>query len=198
MKRNAVKSVSAPVAPGRRSWLHQYGEEIQSYGTVRRLALGLSDAVQLYSCQRLNQLLADVQILHALYKNHHWVTRGPGFFKLHLLFEKHAAEQAELIDAIAERIQALGGVAVGDPRHVAEITRIPRAPNGLEAMPAMLSRVLEAHDLILVDANDAAANVAEHGDSGTQDLIVCEVIRTGDAQVWCLAEYLVNNPVARG
>jgi starvation-inducible DNA-binding protein len=198
MKRNVLKPVVTRVPPSGGYWLHQRGKEIQAFGTVRPLALGPSDEARLYSCQRLNQLLADAQILHALYKNHHWVMRGPSFFKLHLLFEKHAGEQVELIDAIAERIQALGGVAVGDPRHVAEITRIPRAPDGCEPVPAMLSRLLEAHELILVDAHDAATDVAEHGDNGTKDLIVSEVIRTGDTQVWCLAEYLVNSPTERG
>jgi starvation-inducible DNA-binding protein len=133
-----------------------------------------------------------------LYKNHHWVTRGPSFYQLHLLFEKHASEQVELVDEIAERIQALGGVAVGDLRHVAEITRIPRPPNGCEAVPAMLSRLLEAHELILIDGHDAATRVTEHGDDGTRDLIVSEVIRAGDNQVWSLAEYLVNVPLVRG
>jgi starvation-inducible DNA-binding protein len=171
--------------------------QIQAFGTLAALPTALSDEARLYSCQRLNQLSADTRILHALYKNHHWVTRGPSFFKLHLLFEKHAAEQARLIDEIAERIQALGGVAVGDPRHVAEITRIPRPPDGCEALPAMLSRVLDAHELILADAQDAIARVAERGDTGTKDLIVSDVIRTGAAQVWSLAQYLAEHPVRR-
>lgn len=55
--------------------------------------------------------------------------------------------------AIAERVQTLGGIAVGDPRHVAELTKIRRAPNGREEVPAMLSRLLEAHETILVDAH---------------------------------------------
>jgi starvation-inducible DNA-binding protein len=198
MKKNALKPVATRVVPSSQPWLHQHGREIQAFGTVRRLSLGLSDEARLYSCQRLNQLLADTQILHALYKNHHWVTRGPSFYQLHLLFEKHASEQVELVDEIAERIQALGGVAVGDLRHVAEITRIPRAPNGCEAVPAMLSRLLEAHELILIDGHDAATRVTEHGDDGTRDLIVSEVIRAGDNQVWSLAEYLVNVPLVRG
>ena len=153
---------------------HQHGQEIQEFGTVRLIPLGLSHDARLYSCQRLNQLLADTQILYALYKKHHWLMRGPTFYQLHLLLDKHAGEQIELVDAIAERIQTLGGVAVGDPRHVAEITRIPRAPNGCEEVPAMLSRLLEAHELILIDAHDAAPRVAEQGDDGTNDLIVSE------------------------
>lgn len=178
-------------------WFHQQGEEIQAFGTVRLLPLGLSRDARLYSCQRLNQMLADTQILHALYKKHHWLMRGATFYQLHLLLDKHAGEQIGLVDSIAERVQTLGGVAVGDPRHVAELTRISRAPNGCEEVPAMLSRLLEAHELILTDAHDAAARVAEQGDDGTNDLIVSGVIRTGELQAWFLAEHLVDTPLVR-
>jgi starvation-inducible DNA-binding protein len=178
-------------------WLHQHGLEIQPFGTVRVFPIGLSHDVRLYSCQRLNRLLADTQILYALYKKHHWLMRGATFYQLHLLLDKHADEQVELIDKIAERVQTLGGVAVGDPRHVAEITRIPRPPDGCEEVPAMLSRLLEAHEIILNEAHDAAAKVAEHGDDGTNDLIISEVIRCGELQAWFLAEHLVDTPLVR-
>src|ERR1700742_4889471 len=147
-------------------WLHQHGHEVQRFGTVRQFPLGLSFEARMDSCQRLNHLLADTQILYALYKKHHWLMRGPTFYQLHLLLDKHAGEQLELVDKLAERVQTLGGVAVGDPRHVAEVTVIPRPPDGVESVPAMLSRLLEAHETILIDAHDAAARVAALGDDG--------------------------------
>src|SRR5258706_7039300 len=177
--------------------LHQHGRVIQEFGTVRQLPIGLSYDARLYSCQRLNQLLADTQILYALYKKHHWLMRGHTFYQLHLLLDKHAGEQLELVDQIAERIQTLGGVAVGDPRHVAEITRIGRPPNGCEEVPAMLSRLLEAHEMILADAHDAAAPTADMGDDGSNDLLVSDVIRTGDMEAWFLAEHLVDTPLVQ-
>ena len=176
-------------------WLHQQGSEIQAFGSVRQFTLGLSYDARMYSCERLNQILADTQILYALYKKHHWLMRGPTFYQLHLLLDKHAGEQVALVDTIAERVQTLGGVGVGDPRHVAEITVVPRPPNGVEEVPAMLSRLLEAHELILIDAHDAAGRVAELGDDGTNDLIVSQVIRTGELQCWFLAEHLVDTPL---
>jgi starvation-inducible DNA-binding protein len=176
-------------------WLHQPGAEVQAFGTVRQFPLALSYDTRMYSSQRLNRVLADTQILHALYKKHHWLMRGPTFYQLHLLLDKHAAEQLELVDMLAERVQTLGGVAVGDPRHVAEITQIPRPPNGAEEVPAMLSRLLEAHEMILTDAHDAAATTAKMGDDGTNDLLVSDVIRTGELQAWFLAEHLVDTPL---
>jgi starvation-inducible DNA-binding protein len=151
----------------------------------------------MYSCQRLNKTLADTQILYGLYKKHHWLMRGATFYQLHLVLDKHADEQLALVDTLAERVQSLGGVAVGDPRHVAEITSIQRPPNGVEEVPAMLSRLLEAHETILVEAHDAAARAAEMGDDGTNDLFVSQIIRTGELQSWFLAEHLVDTPLVR-
>ena len=176
-------------------WLHQRGAEVQQFGTVRQFPLGLSFDARMYSCERLNRVLANTQILFALYKKHHWLMRGMTFYQLHLLLDKHAGEQLELVDMIAERVQTLGGVAVGDPRQAAEITTIPRAPDGAEEVPAMLSRLLEAHETILIDAHDAAARTAEMGDDGTSDLLVSDVIRTGEIQAWFLAEHLVDTPL---
>ncbi|AVT29627.1 MULTISPECIES: Dps family protein [unclassified Plantactinospora] len=182
---------------GSQPWLHQHDGRIQEFGTVRQFPLGLSSNARMYSCQRLNQVLADTQILYALYKKHHWLMRGPTFYQLHLLLDKHAGEQLALVDMLAERVQTLGGVAVGDPRHVAEITRIPRPPDGAEQVPVMLSRLLEAHETILIDVRDAAGRVAEAGDDGSNDLLVSNVLRTGELQAWFLAEHLVEVPLAR-
>ncbi|WP_327070743.1 DNA starvation/stationary phase protection protein [Kitasatospora sp. NBC_01250] len=186
-------SVSASSQP----LLHQHGKEIQEFGTVNQVPLGLSHDARLYSCQRLNQVLADTRILYTLYKKHHWLMRGATFYQLHLMLDKHADELLALVDVLAERVQALGGVAVGDPRHVAEITSIPRPPDGVEEVPAMLSRLLSAHEAILIAARDAASRAAALGDDGTNDLLVSQVVRTGEAQVWFLAEHLVDTPLVR-
>ncbi|MFJ8542699.1 Dps family protein [Streptomyces sp. NPDC093586] len=190
-------TISTASAHGSQPLLHQKGEVIQEYGTVRQYPLGLSHDARMYSCQRLNKALADTQILYGLYKKSHWLMRGATFYQLHLLLDKHAGEQLDLVDTLAERVQTLGGVAVGDPRHVAELTSIPRPPDGVEEVPAMLSRLLEAHETILVDAHDAAARTVELGDDGTNDLLVSQVIRTGELQTWFLAEHLVDTPLVR-
>jgi len=197
MAENLTRPTEAVPTLHSQPWLHQHGKEIQAFGTVRQFPLALSHETRMYACQRLNQILADTQILYALYKKHHWLMRGATFSQLHLLLDKHADEQRALVDTIAERVQTLGGIAVGDPRHVAEITKVPRPPDGCEEVPAMLSRLLEAHELILSDAHDAASRVATLGDDGTNDLIVSDVIRTGELQAWFLAEHLVDTPLVR-
>ena len=186
-----------PAASISQPWLHQRGREIQPFGTVRDFPIGLDVDTRAFSCRVLNPLLADTQILYSLYKKHHWLMRGPTFHQLHLLLDGHAAEQLELVDAIAERVQTLGGVAIGDPRHVAEVTRLPRPPDGVEEVPAMLSRLLEAHECILTEAHAAATQTLERGDDGTNDLIVSDLIRTGELQSWFLVEHLVETPLVR-
>lgn len=197
MATKAASRRSTRAPDGTQPWLHQHGEQVQEFGTVRQFPVGLSYDARMYSCQRLNQTLADTQVLYSLYKKHHWLMRGATFYQLHLLLDKHAGEQVEIVDELAERVQSLGGVAVGDPRHVAEITVVPRPPDGVEEVPAMLSRLLEAHETILIAAHDAAARAAELGDDGSNDLLVSRVIRTGEMQAWFLAEHLVDTPLVR-
>ncbi|WP_308717005.1 Dps family protein [Phytohabitans maris] len=179
---------------GSQPMLHELGIEIQDFGAMRLLPIALSNEVRAESCQALNRILADSQILYSLYKKHHWLMRGLTFYQLHLLLDKHAEEQLELIDMIAERVQTLGGVAVGDPRHVAEITTVPRPPNGAEEVFAMLSRLLEAHEIVIAKVRDAIEATDRSGDAGTNDILVSDVLRRNELQVWFIAEHLVDQP----
>ena len=120
--------------------------------------------------------------------------RGHTFYQLHLLLDKHAGEQLELVDLIVERIQTLGGVAIADPRHVAEVTTVPRPPNGAEEVPSMLSRLLEAHEITIAKIRDAIGRTVENRDDGTNDLLMGDVLRRHELQVWFIAEHLVDTP----
>ncbi|MGH8971968.1 MAG: Dps family protein [Acidimicrobiia bacterium] len=184
-------------AHGSQPLLHQKGEELQEYGTVRLFPIALSYNARMESCQILNQILADSIILHAHYKKHHWLMRGHTFYQLHLLLDKHADELLELIDMIAERVQTLGGIAIADPRHVAEVTRIPRPPNGCEEVPAMLSRLLEGHEIIITAVRDGITKTGKNRDDGTNDLLMSDVLRRHEMQVWFVAEHLVDTPLVR-
>jgi starvation-inducible DNA-binding protein len=135
--------------------------------------------------------------LRDLYKKHHWQVAGPTFYQLHLLFDKHAGEQSELVDAIAERIQLLGGVSVAMAGDVAETTLIPRPPKGREEPPVQISRLLHAHEIVLKEARAMARRATEAGDDGTNDLLVSDVIRRNELQVWFVAEHVVDTPLVR-
>jgi starvation-inducible DNA-binding protein len=171
--------------------IHQRAAEIQAFGTIAKLPIALSEKVCQASVERLNQILADTMTLRDLYKKHHWQVSGNTFYQLHLLFDKHFDEQAELVDQIAERIQALGGLSYAMAADVAENTNIPRPPKGREEAPVQISRLLTAHEIILQSARSSARKAAEMGDDGTNDLLVSNVIRTNEMQVWFLAEHVV-------
>ncbi len=168
------------------------GQETQPWGTLTDLPIALSEEVRAQSIQALNQLLADTIALRDMYKKHHWQVSGPTFYQLHLLFDAHYAEQAELVDTIAERIMSLGGVSVAMSHDVAEMTMIRRPPKGRETPAMQLSRLVEAHRHILAFSRQAAREADKSGDDGTNDLFVSDVIRTHEKQLWFIAEHLVT------
>jgi starvation-inducible DNA-binding protein len=175
--------------------MHTTGREseIQRYGTLLNRAISLDHKVRMASVESLNQLLADTLTLRDMYKKHHWQVSGPTFYQLHLLFDKHYSEQAEIVDALAERVQTLGGVAIAMAPDVAETTRIARPPRGREDVAMQLFRLLEAHELIIAQTRDAARAAASEGDDGTNDLLVSEVLRVNELQVWFLSAHVEDS-----
>lgn len=188
MKTRMSKNSSGPATPVKDTKSH----EIQAYGHLVPMPLGLSDKTCQTSIDNLNQLLADTMTLRDMYKKHHWQVSGPHFYQLHLLFDKHFGEQAELVDTIAERIMTLGGISIAMAADVAEATTIPRPPKGREIPTKQITRLLQAHEITLQAARSLARLAAQSGDDGTNDMLVSDVIRTNEMQVWFLAEHLVG------
>lgn len=193
-KKNVASSTNVSAQPR----LHQHASEIQAYGTVSHLLpLDLEEPVRLEMTEQLNLLLADTMTLRDLYKKSHWQVAGPTFYQLHLLFDKHFEEQVEIVDEIAERIQLLGGVSVAMAADVAETTRIERPPRGREEVPVQISRLLDAHQIIIGHCRELAERANKLGDAGTNDLVVSDVLRPNELQVWFLSEHLVEAPLVR-
>jgi starvation-inducible DNA-binding protein len=173
------------------------GAVVQAFGTLQPSRLGLAEAVRAKSVAGLNRLVAQTMAMRDLYKKAHWQTSGATFYALHLLFDKHYGEQLELVDALAERVQTLGGIAIALAQDVAEETRIARAPRGRESAENQLKRLLDAHEIVLEEARPLARQAAERGDDGTNDLIVSEVVRLNELQSWFLQEHFEAH-VGRG
>ena len=167
-------------------------EVLQEFGTVYPVPIGLGENVRSASANALNQLLADTMALRDLYKKHHWQVSGATFYQLHLLFDKHYNEQVELMDGLAERVVALGGVPLAAPHDVVEVSTIARPPKGRESVPAQITRLLDAHEQILIESRRAAREASENGDDGTNDLIVSDMIRTNEMHVFFLSEHLAD------
>ncbi len=191
----AMKKVQANDASVAPHW-HAHAKEIQKFGTViADLPHPLDAGVRAEMVGKLNQLLADSLTLRDMYKKHHWQVSGATFYQLHLLFDKHYAEQVAIIDTIAERIQLLGGVSIAMGNHVSELTKIPVAPKGRESVPVQISRLLEAHRIIMKECSRIAEAADKAGDDGTNDMVVGNVLRPNELQSWFLSEHLVDTPL---
>src|SRR5260370_40046186 len=166
--------------------------EMQLYGAVRPTPIALAAEARQDSAHLMNGILADSMILYHLYKKHHWLVAGPTFYQLHLLFDKHADEQLEVVDLLAERVRSLGAIPVGDPRHAAELTSIERPPDGAETVAAMLQRLLDAHETGLAKGRRAIQLTNDNSDWGSNDLLMSDVLRRHEMQVWFVAEHLVQ------
>jgi starvation-inducible DNA-binding protein len=175
---------------------HAHAKEIQKYGSViEDMPHPLSAKIREDMVARLNQLLADSITLRDMYKKHHWQVAGPTFYQLHLLFDKHFDEQLEIVDTIGERVQLLGGVTIAMGGDVAETTRIQHPPRGREEVPVQISRLLEAHKLIIQSCLDIAEAASKVGDQGTNDLVVSDVLRPNELQSWFIGQHLVEMPL---
>ena len=196
------RSGSANSTNGRRlspePHLAPLGVEIQRFGSLRLAPIALDTKARSESCRLLNIILADTMILYGLYKKHHWLVAGPTFYQLHLLFDKHAEEQNEIVDLLAERVQSLGGIAVGDPRHAAELTTLDRPPNGAEDVPAMIHRLLDAHEAIIEKVRDAITRTEKSEDWGSNDLLMSDVLRRNELQTWFISSHVVDIPLVEG
>lgn len=178
--------------------IHQRAAEFQAYGSVTHaLPLELEEPVRLELSERLNQLLADTMTLRDLYKKSHWQVAGPTFYQLHLLFDKHYSEQSEIVDSIAERIQTLGGISLAMAHDIAETTQIERPPRGREEVPVQISRLLDAHQIIVRDCRQLAKTASSLGDDGTNDLVISDILRPNELQIWFLSQHLVDVPMVK-
>jgi starvation-inducible DNA-binding protein len=175
---------------------HAHAREIQKFGSViADMPHRLDEKTRQKMTTRLNQLLADSIQLRDMYKKHHWQVSGPTFYQLHLLFDKHFDEQTDMVDTIAERIQLLGGVSIAMGGDVAQMTKIPAPPRGREEVPVQISRLLEAHKIIMQECHDIASAADDAGDDGTNDMVVSDILRPNELQSWFIGQHLVEMPL---
>ena len=189
--KRGIDAAHAAVEPSLHQQAASGSQETQRFGEIVPMPHGLAAKVAKQSVASLNQTLADSITLRDMYKKHHWQVVGPTFNELHLLFDKHFEAQVEIVDLIAERIQVLGGISLAMAADIAEETKIPRPPRGREPASVQLSRLIDAHTLIIKAARASADKADDAGDSGTNDLLVSDVLRANELQVWFLSEHLV-------
>ena len=137
----------------------------------------------------LNATLATTLDLKTQVKQAHWNVKGMDFYQLHLLFDEMATELEEYVDTVAERVTALGGLAVGTARVAAADSILPEFPfdilDGKEYVTALADRYAPYGQHLRVAIDKAA----ELGDADTADLYT-EISRAIDKRLWFLEAHL--------
>lgn len=153
--------------------------------------IDLSESVRSQLIPLLNQTLATTLDLKTQTKQAHWNVKGPQFLQLHELFDEMAGELEEYVDMVAERVTALGGVALGTATVAADKSSLDPYPldifKGLDHVSALADRfaVYAQH------VREASAQAGELGDDSTADLYT-EISRTVDKRLWFLEAHLVS------
>ena len=91
--------------------------------------IGISDKNLKNSASNLECVLADEMTLYIKTRKFHWNVSGESFMELHKLFEHQYSELEETIDAVAERINKLGGKTIGTMKEFSELTRLKENPD---------------------------------------------------------------------
>ena len=152
--------------------------------------IDLATDIRIKVIEILNQTLAATLDLKTQVKQAHWNVKGMEFQQLHLLFDEMAGELEGYVDMVAERVTALGGIALGTARIAATNSILPEytidAVKGVEHITALADRYATygKHVREAIDSTD------ELGDADTADLYT-EISRTIDQRLWFLEAHLV-------
>lgn len=154
-----------------------------------RTRIDLGENARKQMCALLNARLADALDLAGQCKQAHWNVKGPNFAALHELFDTLHANVNVHVDAIAERVAALGGVALGTASIVAEKTSLPDYPTDIRAGRDHADRMSIAFSVFAKNVRAAIDAADEAGDAVTADLFT-EVAAQTDKDLWMLDAHL--------
>ena len=156
------------------------------HGTTRH---DLSQEIRERMIALLNQQLADTLDLRTQVKQAHWNVKGPHFIARHEVFDKLQEMLDEPIDDMAERVTALGGVAMGTTRIAAASSRLPELPHDLvDGMP-LVALVADQYSVVAQSVRKAIDVATDVGDAGTADLFTA-FSREIDQALWFLEAHL--------
>jgi starvation-inducible DNA-binding protein len=131
---------------------------------------------------------ASALVLYLNYKKYHWLTFGPHFRDMHLLFEEHGNQVLESVDELAERSLMIDGKPLADPATYLPASFV--APSsGDRTVRQMVEEAISAHDKVIKQMHADAEVATAGGDIGTADLFT-RLVQTHQKQRWFLRELL--------
>jgi starvation-inducible DNA-binding protein len=155
-----------------------------------RINIGLNDKQRGGVITILNTLLGDEFVLYAKTRRFHWNVTGPQFVELHKFFEAQYEELGEVVDAVAERIRALDGMAAGSLEEFLKLTHLPEEPNKKFDAKGMLAALLADHESIAQHLRQDLGTCEEKfGDVGTSDFLT-GLMQQHERMAWMLRSYL--------
>jgi starvation-inducible DNA-binding protein len=138
--------------------------------------------------QGLSHLLADTYTLYLKTHNFHWNVKGPMFQTLHLMFETQYNELALAVDAIAERIRALGYPAPGSYAEYSKLSSIKEA-KGVPAATKMIAELVAGQEAVVRTARKVFPLVEKASDEPTADLLT-QRMQIHEKTAWMLRSLL--------
>jgi starvation-inducible DNA-binding protein len=129
---------------------------------------------------------ASALVLYLNYKKYHWLTFGPHFRDLHLLFGEHADQVLESVDELAERSLMVDGKPLADPTQYLPATKVSPSEGEL-TVQQMVDEAIAAHDVVIRQMHDDADVATRAGDIGTADLFT-RLVQVHQKQRWFLKE----------
>lgn len=136
----------------------------------------------------LNRQQANTLVAYLNYKKYHWLTFGPLFRDVHLLFDEQGAEVFAMLDELAERSLILDGSPVADPTDY--LTKATVKPSvGQLSVREMMAEAIASHELIIQEMHNDAELAANAGDIGTADLYT-RLVQVHQKHRWFLKEFL--------
>lgn len=150
--------------------------------------IGIGDAERREIAEGLSRLLADSYTLYLKTHNFHWNVTGPMFSTLHLMFEQQYTELAAAVDAIAERIRALGVKAPGSYDEFSRLTSI-REETGAPGANEMLSQLVADQETVVQTARSVFPVVDKANDEASADLLT-QRMQVHEKTAWMLRSML--------
>ncbi|MGN6668579.1 MAG: Dps family protein [Trinickia sp.] len=153
-----------------------------------QIDIGINDKDRKKIADGLSRLLADTYTLYLKTHNFHWNVTGPMFNTLHLMFEGQYNELALAVDAIAERIRALGVHAPGSYKEFAKLSSIPEA-DGVPAAEEMIRQLVQGQEAVARTAREVFLAADGANDQPTADLLT-QRLQTHEKTAWMLRSML--------
>ncbi|MFN3361129.1 MAG: Dps family protein [Pseudanabaenaceae cyanobacterium] len=136
----------------------------------------------------LQRQQANALVLYLNYKKYHWLSYGPLFRDLHLLFEEHGGQVLATIDELAERSLVVGGAPVADPDQYLKVATV-KPSSGTLTLKGMVEEAIANHDRVIDELHQDAEMASKGNDIGTADLFT-RIVQVHQKQRWFLREIL--------